>query len=440
MSIVSINFDKIWSKFVLNLRVEHPFFSAVALFAKLEFINDLEVARTENKKLYVSTTFFQSLSESQCFSYLLHQVIHLALNHPNRSDQRDEKLWNVACDIVVNNIIDESTSWPIAPHTAWDFSCRGQSAERVYANLQELERQNIEQSIKNSTASKIDQKSDSYVGGGLGTGNDFSKDIGDQGDRESGGRAPSESIHNNSLNEKSPYDNVVEKYKAVPDFKVHKIDATESAQEYWRNAMVQARQQLKQTNQYSLNSSTLQREVDVNIGGLLSWQDMLWKYAVPSANNYAEFDARFIYRSLFIEYLQSEELIVEIVIDTSGSICETVLSVFISEMLAISLCHPDVKINFYYVDCEMHGPYGIPIDFNDLPVPLGSGGTSFKPFFKKLEENSSLMEQPQAVIYFTDGFAEFPNFTPEVPVLWVVTESGAEDKEFPFGEIVRIRG
>lgn len=417
---MSINFDKFWSKFVLNLRVEHPFFSAVALFAELKFVDDLEVARTENKKLYVSTDFFLSLSEVECFSYLLHQIIHLALNHPSRSEQRDEKLWNVACDIVVNNIIDESTSWPVAPKTAWDFSCRGQSAERVYANLQERERKNIEQSIKNSPATKLDQKSDS----------------------ESSDRAPSESSQNNSIAAEFTYDKLVEKYKAAPDFKVHKADTAESAQaqEYWRNALVQARQQLKQVNQYSLNSSTLKREVEVSIGGLLNWRDMLWKYAVPAANNYAEFDARFIHRSLFIEYLQSEELIVEIVIDTSASICNVVLSVFITEMLAISLCHPDVKINFYYVDCEMHGPYGIPGDISSLPVPLGAGGTSFKPFFNKLAKNPSLMEDPQAVIYFTDGFAEFPDVTPEVPVLWAVTESGAEDKEFPFGEVVRIRG
>lgn len=403
---MSINFDKLWSKFVLNLRVEHPFFSAVALFAKLELVDDLDVARTESKTLYVSTAFFSSLSEVECFSYLLHQIIHLALNHPNRSEQRDEKLWNVACDIVVNNIIDESTAWPVAPNTAWDFSFRGQSAERVFANLQNRERQNIKQTTEKILAAKPDLKT-----------------------------SPKPS-QNNSIGTESPYDKVIEKYKSVSDFKTHKTDSSASTQEYWRNAIVQARQQ---TKQYSTNSSTLKREVEVSIGGKLNWQDMLWKYAVPAANNYAEFDARFIHRGLFVEYLQSEELIVEIVIDTSGSICEMVLSAFIAEMLAISLCHPDVKVEFYYVDCETHGPFDIPRNINDLPVPIGAGGTSFKPFFNQLAKKSSLMEKPQAVIYFTDGFADFPHVTPEVPVLWVVTESGAEDNKFPFGEIVRIR-
>ncbi len=41
-------------------------------------------------------------------------------------------------------------------------------------------------------------------------------------------------------------------------------------------------------------------------------------------------------------------------------------------------------------------------------------------------------------IYLTDGYGDFPDAPPELPVLWVVTSGGRGLELFPFGEAVRL--
>ena len=67
---------------------------------------------------------------------------------------------------------------------------------------------------------------------------------------------------------------------------------------------------------------------------------------------------------------------------------------------------------------------------------MGRGGTSFRPFFKYLQNN--LMGAHKVSIYFTDGYGEFPSKAPEDPTMWLVCKDGLESREFPFGEVVRI--
>jgi predicted metal-dependent peptidase len=60
----------------------------------------------------------------------------------------------------------------------------------------------------------------------------------------------------------------------------------------------------------------------------------------------------------------------------------------------------------------------------------GRGGTSFVPVFQWVESNN---EQPDLLIYFTDGYGSFPSDEPGYPTVWVMTT----DVEAPFGDIIR---
>lgn len=45
----------------------------------------------------------------------------------------------------------------------------------------------------------------------------------------------------------------------------------------------------------------------------------------------------------------------------------------------------------------------------------------------------------QAVcVYLTDGYGEFPEEAPQLPVLWVVVPGGLPSEEIPYGEICRL--
>lgn len=402
------NFEKLWTRFLLKLKAQHPFFATVAMFANFRLDEQVDVSQTLDKNLLINPVFLGAISENERFSYLLHQVLHLALGHIARGQGRDELLWNIAADISVNNIITESTSWPTAPKTAWNRRYSGDSVERIYASLQK----------------QVSSKAQEKVAGA-----DSPSDKSVQGD--SGQLKPKQSA----------YLDLVKKYNCQADFSANKgsdAQASQASQEYWRTSMIKAKQ-LNLSRQMGKGSASLEREVDLAVNGQIDWRPLLWKYATPDLVDYHEFDHRFIHAGYYTETLLSESIIVDVVVDTSGSITQGELSSFLAEMLAIYACHPDVKLRFYYADDKLYGPYDIPNNINDLPVPIGDGGTSFVPYFNELAKSKSLLERPQAIIYFTDGYGDFPNIPPSTPVLWLLTEDGLQDEKIPFGITVRIK-
>ena len=398
------NVEKLWTRFLLKLKVQHPFFATVAMFAHFQVNDQVDIGKTLDKGLMVNPRFLASISENERFSYLLHQILHLALGHVARGHGRDELLWNVAADILVNNIINESTDWPVAPETAWDYSYRGESVERIYATLQKQH---------SSQSQTVDE----------------SKGNGAQGGSEQ------------SKQKKSSYSDLAKKYNCQADFSSNECSESQTsyaAQEYWRTSLIKAKQ-LNSGRKMGKGSASLEREIDLAVNGVIDWRPLLWKYATPDLVDYHEFDRRFIHAGYYTETLLSESIMVDVVVDTSASITPGELSSFLTEMLAIYACHPDVKLRFFYADDKLYGPFNIPESINDLPIPIGDGGTSFVPYFKELAKNKSLLERPQAIIYFTDGYGDFPQFAPTTPVLWLLTEDGLEDEKIPFGTTVRIK-
>ncbi len=61
----------------------------------------------------------------------------------------------------------------------------------------------------------------------------------------------------------------------------------------------------------------------------------------------------------------------------------------------------------------------------------GGGGTSMVPVFDWI---SKQIDQPDLFIGFTDGEVSFPASAPRFPVIW----ASSTDKEYPFGEVVRV--
>ncbi|MCM8807966.1 MAG: VWA-like domain-containing protein, partial [Candidatus Omnitrophica bacterium] len=62
---------------------------------------------------------------------------------------------------------------------------------------------------------------------------------------------------------------------------------------------------------------------------------------------------------------------------------------------------------------------------------IGRGGTDFRPVFKYLEEKR--IKFP--LIFFTDLFGDFPDKSPQFPVLWITKSS----KKAPWGITIKYR-
>ena len=107
------------------------------------------------------------------------------------------------------------------------------------------------------------------------------------------------------------------------------------------------------------------------------------------------------------------------------------------ELRGILWAYPHIGIQLYYADASLYGPWKLSRS-TDVPVPVGGGGTDFRPFFEALEERQigPFDEQAHLAVYLTDGFGCFPDTEPDVPMLWLAPTGSFGD--FPWGDVARL--
>ncbi len=134
--------------------------------------------------------------------------------------------------------------------------------------------------------------------------------------------------------------------------------------------------------------------------------------------------------------MQHESVSIYFAIDKSSSIRLSQLQLFIGELRAILAVYPQIECQLFYVDEAIHATHALTAN-SPVPLPEGGGGTSFVPFFDRINEIWDGHTQT-VCIYLTDGYGEFPQREPLVPTLWVVTPGGLDLASFPFGEAARL--
>ena len=206
--------------------------------------------------------------------------------------------------------------------------------------------------------------------------------------------------------------------------------SSKALERYWRDAMQQAASAARGVGQGKLPAG-LERSVADVTSARLDWKSLLWRFLTRTPTDFAAFDRRFVYRGLYIETLEAESVKVFVCVDTSGSVIEAQITEFLSEVRGITRAYPQAQAKLYYADAAVYGPY----DLEGNSKPEGGGGTDFKPFFAAIH-NSDL--ENAVAVYLTDGYGDFPDAAPDLPVLWIVTPGGLDSERFPFGEVVRM--
>ena len=377
-------FEEIISKCKLQVRKECQFFGALMLFASTKETKKYDTACTDGKDIYFNMDFLKSLNSSEQNALMLHEVLHMALLHVTRRQNRDPKIWNIAADIVVNDLILRNTSFRLPKGAIIDKTYRDKSVEFIYESL-----------LKNNKY----KKHKSYI-----------QDLKDSGTNDNSSQADGLEIES-----------------------------------YWKDKIQVIKNSDMVNNSDKFGSNTtgglpdgMDREVENILEPEVNWRHALWKYVGRTPADFDDLDRRFLYRGLYLEGLMTEALEVSVCVDTSGSVSRDLIDQFVAEINGILKSYPHVKCDFFFCDCELSGPFKISSP-EEIPVLKGGGGTSFVPFFKYLEKNNeNHMGSHKVSIYLTDGYEEFPKFVPKDPVMWLVSADGEETSEFPFGEVIRI--
>ena len=385
-------FEEIIQKCILQVRRECSFFGSLMLFAQIEKSKNLPTAATDGRKIFFNEEFLNSLSSQEQNALMLHEVLHMALLHVTRRQSRDPHIWNIAADIVVNDLIERNTSFPLPEGAIIDNRFQDKSVEYIYEALLKSKKKYklvITDILEPSNANSDESKKDS---------NDVMEPLSQE--------------------------------------------ETDEIESFWKDKM----EILKNSSEHQLSNGKgslpagIEQEISTILEPEVDWRHALWKYVGKTPADFDDLDRRFIYKGLYLESLLTEAVEVSVCIDTSGSVSDELLKQFAGELKGILRSYPNVKCSLFFADTNLAGPYEID-RIEQMPKAVGRGGTSFVPFFnylKKHGEENSLLGNNKLSIYFTDGYGDFPSQEPNNPTMWLVCKDGLETQSFPFGEVVRI--
>jgi len=382
----------------LRLRMHAPFFAALAMFADVRFTEAVPMAATDGRTLWFHPQVYGDLPADQRDALFLHELLHAALLHPLRRGLRVLEIFNIAADIVVNGMVSTQPSLRLPHGAIRDERLEHFSVEEIYELLQKQpprERASLplEDLMSPGTINPAD---------------------------DSTAKSPSS-------------DSDIGEHKSFGPHHDHDLQELEA---HWKQAIQQARVLAQSQGQGELPAG-MQRHLDAIAEPQLDWRSQLWRYLVHTPNDYSGYDRRFIHQGLYLDHLEGESVEVYCCIDTSGSVGDEELNLFLAELRGILSAYPILRCWLFYADASCYGPYELQ-EGSDIPKPEGGGGTDFRPFFRRAAKHWN-HENQALCVYLTDGYGGFPKQEPRLPTLWVVVSGGLEDAEFPFGDVTRLR-
>ena len=407
-----MNLSREISASLLRLQLKSPFFATIALHARFIESTEVPTMATNGQDVFVNVEFASTLTREHLDGVLLHEVLHAALGHVTRRGTRDPQLWNIAADIVVNGLVLDN-GFELPEGALIDADKQSYSTEEIYAILSKTPK-----AYPEVTIDLIEPDRDSADDGrNRDNGNERPKPSTkrpSKGDGKNGASSDAGSESAGTLSES--------RRKAIED--------------HWRKANAQAAAVARSTSHGDLPLG-IARAFRIADDPSHDWRALLWHFLSPSATDFAAFDRRHVHSGLYLETLEDQSLRVAVCIDTSGSVDEELLRTFMSELQSVLGAYPTVRCWLYYADAAVYGPWLLTAG-DEVPPPVGGGGTDFRPFFDHLRDEADRGEdKPAVAVYLTDGYGSFPEDA-EIPVLWAVTPGGLQSEAFPFGEVVRL--
>lgn len=123
----------------VRLTINYPFWSE--LFYSMEVrettpeqSKQIQTAATDGKLLWINRAFYAPLPREEQTKILIHELGHKMFLHPQRMGSREPELWNIACDLAINNLMIENK---FGLDNTWlqDPQYNGWLAEAIYSDL-----------------------------------------------------------------------------------------------------------------------------------------------------------------------------------------------------------------------------------------------------------------------------------------------------------------
>lgn len=415
-----------------RLILDKPFLGALVLrLPMIEAGPWCKTTATDMKNFYYNPAYIDRLSLSQVEFVLAHEALHCALAHFVRRGHRIQRKWDLACDFAINPILVNDALKP-PPEAVVLNQFENMSAEEIYPCLDDsLDNETLDQHLYDNNAegaqngqSREPPPEDAPQDRQGQSGGSQPKNEEPQENQGGGARPdPQQGKSGRKAGEDDRQDN--------PPVPLTAQEREELAQK-WQQHLASAAQQAQQAGKLG---GAMARLVDAWLEPKLPWRTLLAHYFFDQARN----DYNYMRPSrregdMILPSLKSSQCDLVVAIDTSGSIGEEELSEFLSEINAIKGALP-VRITLLACDARLAegGPWVFePWEEFRLPRTFtGGGGTDFAPVFEWVEHENL---RPDALVYFTDADAEFPEQPPSYPVIWLVKGR----KPVPWGKRIQL--
>jgi predicted metal-dependent peptidase len=458
-----------------QLLMRWPFIGGVIMRMELTPVRDdrLSTACTDGDNIFVDINFYSKLSREERQFVLAHEVWHSVLLHFARLQNRNRELFNIAADLEIHfTLADERMKEPfVLPH---DPSWENLSAEEIYEKLPEFQKKlSQEQKPQGSGRSKSKTNGDP-ASKGFGDGQkSFDKHVykdddlpdpeslasgsekgddgrggagksdgpGDQKDNDAKSRKSSSSGKNSTDDGSSSAsateaEGLTDEIVIDEDYNPH---VSSESVEHSRSRTIAAAQQVERTQ--GRLPAGIKALLDKLQTPSLPWQEMLKQFVTTCYGGKRRWlppARRHVWQDLYLPSMRDEALKAVVALDTSGSTAGD-LPTFFGELLSLMKSFGRFELDVIQCDAkiqavEHYSDDNVPRDDKKWDVK-GLGGTDFRPVFEYIRKN--MREQPDLLIFFTDGYGNVPKHCPAYPVMWLLTSDGKRPAKW--GRVARFK-
>lgn len=397
----------------MRILYNHGFYGLLLMHMIYAVSEEIETACTDGVRITFGIDFLDSLSDSELDFVMMHEILHVVLQHCFRGDVEDPEAYNIAADIVVNsNIMLENgmkassitlSKYGIAMHVAPDGKEGHEyTAEQVYAMLP--------------------------------------KNLNKKGNNKSQGSAVGRAKKEISK----------EQHQPVRVWDDHsrwgKYEEDDTPRDVWVKRFEDATEAIKirdPSNARGLLPAFAERILKELKKSQTDWHTILNDFVQEEVVDYSFSppDRRFDDSPFFLPDFNGKEDMVEdilFMIDTSGSMSDDMIAAAYSEVKgAIDQFNGKLKGWLGFFDAAIIKPQPFS-DENEFKIikPAGGGGTDFQIIFEYVFHHMS-DKLPASIIILSDGDAPFPQekLAGGIPVLWLLNN---EEVNPPWGKVARI--
>lgn len=397
----------------MRLLCTHGFYGLLLMHMRYGVDEEVETACTDGERITFGTAFLEKLDDRELDYVMMHEVLHVVLQHCFRGAGHQPERFNIACDIVVNsNILLENqmnlrsislreyggACMHLAPDGKEGYEY---TAEQVYQMLPPVSPEGESRSGAGSSDKKQGKASGKMQEGG---GWDDHTSWGDS------------------------------------------EENTDMLRDMWEKRLADACEAISirdPSNQRGLLPLFAERMLKELRHPQTDWRQILNEFIQEEITDYSFSppDRRFGDSPFFLpDHNEKADTVERILfmIDTSGSMSDDMITAAYSEVKgALDQFGGRLTgwLGFFDADVIEPKPFSN-VDELSIIRPKGGGGTDFACIFEYI---FTRMDEPLpvSIIILTDGYAPFP---PEkeargIPVLWLICNEKAEP---PWGKLARI--